>query len=409
MNSQGIVCTGCGCLCDDILLEVEGERLGRMENVCAKGAAYLGSAGNAERRARSLIAGREVSLDQAIEEAGQLLSEADKCLIFGLDNSTLQAQVAGIELARKLGGVIDDASSFSFGNLIQNTVNGELPTCFLSEVKDNADLLLYWGSNPTHTHPRHLSKYTYLAYTDFDPAGWLPRGVRLSCVEVRDTEFSSMCRPSFKIDPCGDEAFIRAILDPEQGGTEETRAFADLIAKSSFCVLFCGSGLCYSVDGDFGSFNEMVNRLGQSTRMAVIPMVGESNMRGFNETLNRKSGFVDRVSFAEGVSQGAEFSFLEQVRNQIPDCVLIVGADPFSALPQTLMANLQDVDIICLDSFSTPTTEAADVVVPVALPGLECEGSVLRMDGDEVALVAPLKGEYPGDEEVIRRLTESIS
>ena len=408
MTSQTLVCTGCGCLCDDIQVEVEDARLGKIENICAKGAAYLGSADNPERRARSLIAGREVSLEQAIEEAAQLLSEAKNCLVFGLDNSTLEAQVAGIELARTLGAVVDDASSFSFGNLIQAIINGELPTCSLSEVKDNADLMVYWGSNPPHTHPRHISKYTYLAYTDFDPAGWLPKDVTLSCIEVRETEFTSMCRPSFRISPGGDRDFIKALLDPDQGNSEEGQAFEDLVGKSRFCVVFCGSGLTYSLDADFGSFGGMVKRFSQSTRMAVIPMVTESNMRGFNKTLNKMSGFVNQVSFAGGISHGSEFSFLEQVRNQVPDCVLIVGDDPFLALPQTLMANLQDVDIICLDRFSTSTTSAADVVIPIALAGLECAGLALRMDGDEVALVAPKKGEYLSDEEVLKRLAESV-
>ena len=79
MTSHTLVCTGCGCLCDDIQVAVEDARLGKIDNLCAKGAAYLGSADNPERRARNLIAGREVSLEQAIEEAAQLLSEAKNC------------------------------------------------------------------------------------------------------------------------------------------------------------------------------------------------------------------------------------------------------------------------------------------------------------------------------------------
>lgn len=404
LSSQSLVCTGCGCLCDDIQADIEGAPLDRIENACAKGAAYLQSGVNPERRASSLIGGRRASLEEAIEQAARLLSKAKNRLIFGLDNSTLEAQAVAIELARKLGTVIDDASSFSYGSLIQSILSGDLPTCSLSEVKDNADLLIYWGSNPPHTHPRHLSEFTYYAYTDYDPAGWLPKNVTLTCVEVRDTELSFICRPSFKIKPGGDKDFVRAILDEGQDGAEGSQTLVDLVKKSRFCVMFCGPGLVYSLDDDFSSFNEMVHMFGEWTRMAVVPMVAEANLRGFNQLLYKETGYVNQVSFGAGVSHGSEFSFLEQVRNCIPECVLIIGSDPFSDLPQSLMRNLEGTSVICLDHFSTPTTNAADVVIPTALPGLECDGSMLRMDGEEVALVGPKKGEYPTEEEVLRQL-----
>ena len=202
MSSQSLVCTGCSCLCDDLRAEVAGTSLCRIENACAKGTAYLRSAFDPKRRASSSIRGRPVSLDEALTEAARLLSRAKNQLVFGLESATLEAQAVAIELAHHIGGAIDGASSFSCGTIIQSLLSGDLPTVSLAEAKDKADLLIYWGSNPPHTHPRHLSRFTYYAYTDYDPAGWYPR-VTLSCVEVRNTELSSMCRPAFKIKPGG--------------------------------------------------------------------------------------------------------------------------------------------------------------------------------------------------------------
>ena len=359
-------------------------------------------------RATSLIGGRSASLKEAVDEAAHLLSKAKTCLVFGLDSSTLEAQAAAIELARKLSATIDDASSFSYGTLIERILRGNLPTCSLSEVRDNADLLIYWGSNPLHTHPRHISKFTYYAYTAYDPAGWFPK-VTLSCVDVRDTELSLMCGPAFKIKPGGDADFMRAVLGEAQEGMEASEAFREMVENSRFCTIFCGSGLNYALDSDFSLFERMVQTLSQETRLAVIPMVAESNLRGFNQTLFKQSGYINQVSFAAGVSHGRQFSFLEQVRNGLPDCVLIIGSDPFSVLPQSLMRNLRNVDVICLDHFSTPTTEAADVVIPTALPGLECAGSVIRMDGYEVALIGLRKADCPAEEDVLKQLVERIA
>jgi formylmethanofuran dehydrogenase subunit B len=315
-----------------------------MENACAKGTALLYSSDNQERRAICLIGGQRASLERAIEETAHLLSKARRRLIFGLDNSTLEAQAAAIELTRKLGGVIDDTSSFPYGTLVQRILSGDLPTCSLSQVKDNADLLLYWGSNPPHTHPRHLSKFSYYAYSDYTEAGWFPK-VTLSCVEVRDTELSFLCKPAFKLKPGGDKDFITNILMEGEDGTEESKRFVELVRESQFCVTFCGPGLSYSLDGDFDLFNEMVRKLNQRTRIAVIPMAVEFNLRGFNQSLYRQTGYINQVSFAAGVSHGSEFSFLEQVRKRLADCVLIIGSDPFSNLPPSLMRNLQGISV----------------------------------------------------------------
>ena len=407
MSSRALVCTGCGCLCDDIQVETDGAHLGRIENACAKGAAYLQAAFNPERRARSSVRGQVCSPEAAIEEAARLLSKTKKRLIFGLDNSTLEAQASAIELARKLGAVLDDGSSYSYGPLIERIVKKELPTCSLSEVKDKADLLLYWGANPTATHPRHLSKYTYYAYADFNPAGWYPK-VTLSSIDVRPTELTAMSKPAFKIKPGGDLELISGLLGESPAATDNAKQLSELVKKSRFCAIFCGLGLVHSLDGDFSGFTKMVQMLSQSIRVVVIPMIAETNMLGLNQSLHKQTSYVNQVSFAGGVSHGREFSILEQVHNSGADCILIVGADPFSTLPQSLLGKMQGVDIICLDHFSTLTTEFADVVLPTAVPGVESSGSVVRLDGDSIALAEPVNNGFPTQQSILKQLLEKV-
>jgi formylmethanofuran dehydrogenase subunit B len=131
-------------------------------------------------------------------------------------------------------------------------------------------------------------------------------------------------------------------------------------------------------------------------------------MRGFCKLLHEKTGHANRVSFAGSIAGRSEHSFLEQIRKQPPGCVLIIGSDPFSALPHSVMRNLAATNIICLSAFATPSTIAADVVISTALPGVECNGSVLRMDGVEVTLAELEKGEYPTEETILRQLLESV-
>ncbi|MCX5999668.1 MAG: molybdopterin-dependent oxidoreductase, partial [Chloroflexi bacterium] len=198
-----------------------GRHLGKIENACAKGVAHLRSGVNPGRRATSLVNNQSTSVEGAIEAAARLLSGAKNTLVFGLESSTLEAQAAAIDLARKLGAVIDDASYASYGGLLQSIFSGDLPTCSLAEVKDKADLLVYWGSDPPQTHPRHISRSTYYAYTDYDPAGWYPR-VTMTCVDVRDTELSRMCKPVLKIRPGEDRNLMEAIAGVAEDRTKQT-------------------------------------------------------------------------------------------------------------------------------------------------------------------------------------------
>ncbi len=392
MSSRTLVCTGCGCLCDDVQVEIDGGRLGRTENACARGAAYLQAAFGDERRPAARVRGQTTSPAAAIDEAARLLSGARRPLIFGLDSSTLEAQALAFELAQKLGAVIDDSSSFSWGPLIERILRKELPSGSLSEVKDKADLLLYWGANPAATHPRHLSRHTYYAYAEFNPAGWYPK-VTLATVDVRQTELTTMSKPAFRIQPGGDRDLIAGIAGPAASAAGQAGQLSELIRKSRFCALFCGLGLMQTLDGDLDAFTRMVQALAQSVRMAVIPMIVETNMMGFGQLLYAHTGYVNSVSLAGGVSGGQAFSFAEQVQKQASDCILIVGSDPFSALPQPLLSRMRggSANVICLDHFSTLTAEAADVVVPTGVPGVETGGSLVRLDGDRITLAEPVR------------------
>ena len=410
MSLVELACPACGCLCDDVQVEIDGNHIKRIENICVKGASIFYSGENPDRRNSSQIDGQDVPLEKAIEECVYSLKRSTRRLIFGLDNSTLEAQAIGIELAKTLGAVLDDTSSFCQGALIEKILDGAIPSCPLSEVKDNADLLIYWGANPPHSHPRHLSKFSYYAYTEYNELGWLPK-VKLACLDVRETEVSSLSNPSFKLKPGGDKDFIEAILTVlnKGEGPSEAKAFTELVSNAHFCVIFVGLGLTYALDGDFRLFAEMVQELGRSTRIAIIPMVGHFNMRGFNQSLYQRTGHVNKLSFAGTTSYGDEYSLLEQVRNHLADCVLIVGSDPFSNLPYSIMRELQGVPVICLDPFATATTKAAHVTVGTAISGLECGGKAIRMDGEEIGLTQAKASDYPSDEEILRHLLDGVS
>ncbi len=405
MSSHSLVCPGCGCLCDDIKAEVTSDSLAHIENACAKGAAYLSAAFNEERRAVSSIRGERCTVNEAVDEAQKLITKAKRPLVFGLDSSTCQAQQKAIRLARRRLATIDDASSLSYGPLIETILSGRLPTCALSEVKDNADLLVYWGADAPNTHPRHLSRYTYYAYADYNPAGWYPR-VTLASIDIRKTELSAMSKMAINLKPGQDAGFMTSLIGDDSSGTQDVSQFRETVDKSRFCVIFCGMGLMNSLRGDLSPFIRLMDSLRQTTRIAVMPMISESNLRGFTRQLYDDTGYVNQVSFAKGISHGSSFSLHEQLRAKAPDCLVLVDSDPYQLLPHQLMRNLKGTSVIYLGPFKTPVGGLADVIIPTAVPGIEQSGSVLRMDGVSVELSSFREAPVITDEAAISRLME---
>jgi len=271
-------------------------------------------------------------------------------------------------------------------------------------------LLIYWGSNPYDSHPRHLSKFTYYAREQYHEAGWIP-DITLSCVEVRDTETSLLCNPVFKIEHGGDRNFIDEILSVARGTAETKRAkaFVQLLQEHNFGIIFVGLGLNYAVDNNFAQFGEMITALSNRTRLAVIPMVDDFNMRGFNHRLFKETGYVNKVSFLNGISHGDSFSFLEQLRNKACDCILVVGSDLISSLPHPLIRNLKETSIICINPFVTPTTSMARVTIGSAVPGLETNGTALRMDGEPVSLPQVKTTDWLSDAEILKQLLDKVN
>ena len=94
-------------------------------------------------------------------KAAEILKNAKSPLLYGWSNSTLEAQTVGINLARKIGATIDDTSSFCQGILMERILTGRIPTCTLDDVRNFADTSIFWGADPSNSHPRHLSRFSY--------------------------------------------------------------------------------------------------------------------------------------------------------------------------------------------------------------------------------------------------------
>ena len=104
-------CTFCGCVCDDIELHAEGEKIVKAKNACSLGDAWFRHHSAERIYPDALIDGQPASLDAAIDRAAEFLYDADLPLVYGLSNITCEAQRESVALTELIGGVVDSHTS----------------------------------------------------------------------------------------------------------------------------------------------------------------------------------------------------------------------------------------------------------------------------------------------------------
>jgi formylmethanofuran dehydrogenase subunit B len=104
-------CTFCGCVCDDIELHADGDRIVKAKNACSLGDAWFRNHTAEHLYPDALIDGEPATLDAAIEAAAEFLYAADMPLVYGLSNITCEAQREAAALAELVGGVVDSHTS----------------------------------------------------------------------------------------------------------------------------------------------------------------------------------------------------------------------------------------------------------------------------------------------------------
>jgi len=403
------VCPGCGCLCDDIAVEVREGRVARARRACANGRSLFTHYDPALRR--PTIAGQEVAWEAAIAAAGQILAGSDSPLIFGLSSTSTEAQRKAIELADRLGAIVDSTSSVCHGPAVLATQDVGLPACTLGEVRNRADLVIFWGCNPAVSHPRHLARYS------------LPSDKRHSrtavVIDVRPTATAGVADLFLQVQPGSDYEVLTTLRALVQGQTVAAQdiggvpvsRWQELVARMKSCrfgVVLAGLGLTMSRGREFNlsELAMLAAELNAHTHFSIVLMRGHGNVTGADQVLTWQSGYPFAVSYGRGYPTygPGEFSAVDVLAQGECDAALIVASDPLAHLPHAAAQRLREIPTILLDPRPGLTAPSARVVLPTACYGLDAAGTFYRMDGVPIRLRAVLPRIRPTDEEVLDRL-----
>jgi formylmethanofuran dehydrogenase subunit B len=297
-------------------------------------------------------------------------------------------------------------------------------SCTLGEVKNRADLIVYWGGNPAECHPRHFTKYTLTQKGKFIPNGRKDRTMIL--VDIRETPSAKAADIFLQVRPTKDFEVItilRALVkgqavDPnlaaETGLTmEQLHDFAERMKNAKFGVLFFGMGLSMTRGKHMNSaaLLTLAAELNAFTKFVAMPMRGHGNVTGGDVIMRWTTGYPFGVNLARGYPRfnPGEFSTIDMLIRGDCDAALVLGADPGATMPQPAIDHLARVPTIVLDPKVTHTSKLAKVHITTAVTGVSAPGTAYRMDEIPLPLRPALKSPYPTDEEVIRRIREAVA
>jgi formylmethanofuran dehydrogenase subunit B len=415
-------CTFCGCVCDDIELTVEGHTITKAKNACVLGKAWFLNH-TIEDRPVATIAGQPVPLADAVAEAARLLCEARYPIVYGLSDTTCEAQRVAVAIADRIGGCIDTTTSVCHGPsgmALQGV--GEV-SCSLGEVKNRADLVIFWGSNPAESHPRHWSRYSTMPKGLFVPNGRKDRTVVL--VDVRRSKSAAAADLFIQIKPRKDfEALwiLRALvkgLDVDPAAADDTgvplsvwQDLAQRMKRCRFGVLFFGMGLSMTRGKHLNveAALHLSQDLNRFTRFYAQPMRGHGNVTGADNVVSWQTGYPFGVSLHQGYPRfnPGEFTTADTLARREADAALIIASDPMANFSGPARDHLASIPYIVLDPKYTPTVQHARVAFTTATYGINTAGTVYRMDDVPLPLRPAFESPYPSDESILRQIEQAI-
>jgi formylmethanofuran dehydrogenase subunit B len=418
-------CTFCGCVCDDmdLTVDVEAKRITKAKNACVLGRAWFAEH-KVEARPFVLIDGKPATTEQGVEVAAQILAKARFPIIYGMSDTTCEAQREAVAIGDMIRGTVDTTTSVCHGpSGIAFQGVGE-STATLGEIKNRADLVIYWGGNPAESHPRHFTRYAVTPKGMYVPNGRKDRTVVL--VDVRRTPSAPVADIFVQIKPGKDFEVLwtlRALVKGRRvdANMEELTGvplgvLEDLAERMKSChygVLFFGMGLTMTRGRHFnsGAVLALATDLNQYTHFVAKPVRGHGNVTGADNVVSWQTGYPFGVNFSRGFPRfnPGEFTTVDTLARGEADCALIIASDPASNFPRSAIEHLQRIPVIALDAKATDTTQLARVAFTTATYGINTGGTVYRMDDVPITLRPAFESPYPSDEQILSAIKARVA
>lgn len=416
-----VACTVCGCVCDDLQVTFSGDRISHVEGACQLAEPWFAALSAPPAHPPAAIDGKPAPLADAVVRASEILRESRAPLIWGLSRSSTAGQRAAVALAEQIGATIDTTASVCHGPSIMAIQEVGESTCSLGEVRNRADLVIFWGANPAESHPRHFERYSVDAKGLFVPRGRADRHVIV--IDTEDTATSRLADTFVEIPRDADFELIWAIRQLLQGIAlpasfnigvphEQLQHLATQMANCRYGVVFFGLGLAQRGIGhaNVEALLALVADLNDFTRFTARRLRIPGDVAGADAVLCWLTGFPFAVNLARGYPRynPGEYSANELLERREIDACVFVGSETFPDLSTAAQQAIEHIPTIALDYPHVKPSFQATVQITTAIYGIHAPGTAYRMDEVPIPLRRLIPSNYPSDDEVLGAISAQL-
>lgn len=427
---KNITCPVCGGACDDIVVMYDGTSI-KTRNACREGAAKFKEIVSPHRiRSPQLKTSngkfKTVKWNEAIKKAAEILSEAKRPVLFLGSEMSIEAMAAGLELGEYINAVVDSNATICHGPTLMGIQEAGISAATAGEIKNRADVIIYWGANPMDSMPRHMSRYSTFMRGFFRERGRHDRTI--ITVDPRRTATAKASDIHLQLKPNSDYELFSAILTVVRGHephpfveevtgipVETIKKVANIMMNAQFGAIYGGLGLASS-EGKHRNLEmvlKLVAALNEHTKFTIGAIRGHCNVAGFNQLASWEYGFPFGVDFTRGYPRynPGETTIVDLLRRKEVDALFVICSDLAAHLPYECVEYMKEIPVICIDISPCPTTLVADVIIPGVIDAMESSGTFYRFDNVPIYHRAFTSSPFPetkSNEHTIRQILETI-
>lgn len=372
-------CPACGLLCDDI----SGEAIAKQQFSCGKAAKFYARTSNG---AQPRVAGQPVSLTQAVHAAVELLKQAKTPLIAGSSTDVHGAR-ALVSLSHHTHAAMTHLNASSTLRNMQVLQHRGWQTTTLTEVRNRADVILMIGTDVVSHNTRFFERVVWVPEAMFTvPAA--RKIIYLGGDELNTKPGVSPDGRAPEVIPCASEqlpevvATLRALVMGKPVTAETVagvdvsrlRTVAETLKAAKYATLvWVSKDLHYAhAELTIENITETVVALNQKSRAMGLSLGGSDGDTSVNYAHTWLNGVI--IDTPDWESHDA----VVWVNSYSPDAMPPAGTRP----------------VIVLGAADSQFEESPAVFIPVATPGLDCNGQQFRVDG---SVTLPLSAAKPSD------------
>ena len=399
--NQLSICLGCGCACDDIIVGVHDGRIVEARNACELGKRWFGDGRvSAEVRVR----GESVTVEEALDAAATLLGGARRALVYLAPDISCEAQRAAVALADQLHGVVDSVTSSTVAGGTLAAQRRGRPSASLGEIRNRADLLVFWGVDPAERYPRFLTRYAPDPEGIFVPGG---RGDRtVIAIDIGDERGPADADVRIAL-AGGDEQTALARLrastlkrvaaarkeERPEGTLDELSTHFD--AARYAVIVYDAEPRAEAGDGEGrdGAWRAealiaLAQQLNAGIRCSLMALRAGGNRNGAESVMTWQTGFPMTVDYSRGVPRyRPDEATAALLKRGALDAIIIVGNARAESIP-----SMGDVPRIVIGPWASQAEPAAEIAIDTGVAGIHEGGMAFRMDD----IPLPLRPSLPG-------------